>query len=191
MSEFHYEKVKDPTYFSENCVAAHSDHHYFCSVEAMEQEKEEFRYSLNGLWKFHYAKNYQSTIPGFESEAYCCKSWDDIRVPAHIQLEGYDKPQYANVQYPWEGREEVKPGEIPEEFNPVASYVKYFEVPASMQGKKIFISFQGAESGLALWLNGSFVGYSEDSFTPSEFELTPYLKEGENKLAAQVFKWTS
>ena len=191
MSEFHYEKVKDPTYFSENCVAAHSDHHYFCSVEAMEQEKEEFRYSLNGIWKFHYAKNYQSTIPGFESEAYCCKSWDDIRVPAHIQLEGYDKPQYANVQYPWEGREEVKPGEIPEEFNPVASYVKYFEVPASMQGKKLFISFQGAESGLALWLNGNFVGYSEDSFTPSEFELTPYLKEGENKLAAQVFKWTS
>ena len=191
MSEFHYGKVKDPTYFSENCVAAHSDHHYFRSVEAMEQEKEEFRYSLNGLWKFHYAKNYQSTISGFESEAYCCKSWDDIRVPAHIQLEGYDKPQYANVQYPWEGREEVKPGEIPEEFNPVARYVKYFEVPASMQGKKIFISFQGAESGLALWLNGSFVGYSEDSFTPSEFELTPYLKEGENKLAAQVFKWTS
>ena len=191
MSEFHYEKVKDPTYFSENCVAAHSDHHYFCSVEAMEQEKEEFRYSLNGIWKFHYAKNYQSTIPGFESEAYCCKSWDDIRVPAHIQLEGYDKPQYANVQYPWEGREEVKPGEIPEEFNPVASYVKYFEVPAFMQGKKLFMSFQGAESGLALWLNGNFVGYSEDSFTPSEFELTPYLKEGENKLAAQVFKWTS
>ena len=125
------------------------------------------------------------------SEDYCCKVWGDIRVPAHIQMEGYDKPQYANVQYPWEGREEVKPGEIPEEFNPVASYVKYFEVPSSMKGKKIFVSFQGAESGLALWLNGKFVGYSEDSFTPSEFELTPYLKEGENKLAAQVFKWTS
>lgn len=73
----------------------------------------------------------------------------------------------------------------------MASYVKYFEVPSSMKGKKIFVSFQGAESGLALWLNGKFVGYSEDSFTPSEFELTPYLKEGENKLAAQVFKWTS
>ena len=191
MSEFHYEKVKDPTYFSENRVAAHSDHRYFTSLAAMEQEKEELRYSLNGLWKFHYAKNYRSTIPGFEKEDYCCKAWGDIRVPAHIQMEGYDKPQYANVQYPWEGREEVKPGEIPEEFNPVASYVKYFEVPSSMKGKKIFVSFQGAESGLALWLNGKFVGYSEDSFTPSEFELTPYLKEGENKLAAQVFKWTS
>ena len=74
MSEFHYEKVKDPTYFSENRVAAHSDHRYFTSLAAMEQEKEELRYSLNGLWKFHYAKNYRSTIPGFEKEDYCCKS---------------------------------------------------------------------------------------------------------------------
>ena len=100
-------------------------------------------------------------------------------------------PQYANVQYPWEGHEDIHPGEIPEHFNPVASYVKYFEVPETMQGKRLFISFQGAESGIVLWLNGQFVGYSEDSFTPSEFELTEYVKEGENKLAAQVFKWTA
>ena len=112
-------------------------------------------------------------------------------MPAHIQMEGYDAPQYANVQYPWEGHEDIHPGEIPEHFNPVASYVKYFEVPEEMQGKRLFISFQGAESGIALWLNGQFVGYSEDSFTPSEFELTEYVKEGENKLAAQVFKWTA
>ena len=191
MGTFNYDLVKDPTYFNDNRVAAHSDHRYYASVEAMEQEVDNFRCSLNGLWKFHYAKNYNSTIPGFEKTEYCCKSWDDIRVPAHIQMEGYDVPQYANVQYPWEGREEVELGQIPERFNPVASYVKYFEVPEEMEGKKVFISFQGAESGIAVWLNGNFVGYSEDTFTPSEFELTPYLKEGENKLAAQVFKWTS
>ena len=191
MGTFNYDLVKDPTYFNDNRVAAHSDHKYYASVEAMEQDVDNFRHSLNGLWKFHYAKNYNSTIPGFEKTEYCCKSWDDIRVPAHIQMEGYDVPQYANVQYPWEGREEVEPGQIPERFNPVASYVKYFEVPEEMKGKKVFISFQGAESGIAVWLNGNFVGYSEDTFTPSEFELTPYLKEGENKLAAQVFKWTS
>ena len=69
--------------------------------------------------------------------------------------------------------------------------MRYFHVPESMKGKRVFVSFQGAESGLALWLNGKFVGYSEDSFTPSEFELTEYLKDGENKLAAQVFKWTA
>ena len=191
MGTFNYDLVKDPTYFNDNRVAAHSDHKYYASVEAMEQDVNNFRHSLNGLWKFHYAKNYNSTIPGFEKTEYCCKSWDDIRVPAHIQMEGYDVPQYANVQYPWEGREEVELGQIPERFNPVASYVKYFEVPEEMEGKKVFISFQGAESGIAVWLNGNFVGYSEDTFTPSEFELTPYLKEGENKLAAQVFKWTS
>lgn len=188
---FDYEKVKNPEYFSEGQVEAHSNHKYYGSRDFLEQGEENFKYSLNGLWKFHYAKNYSSTIQGFEREDYCCKTWDDIRVPAHIQMEGYDSPQYANVQYPWEGREEVRPGEIPVEFNPVASYVKYFHIPVSMEGKRIFISFQGAESGMALWLNGSFVGYSEDSFTPSEFELTPYVKEGENKLAVQVFKWTS
>ena len=130
-------------------------------------------------------------IRGFEKEEYCCASWDDIRVPAHIQMEGYDVPQYANTQYPWEGREDIRPGEIPEYFNPVASYVKYFSVPERMKGKRIFVSFQGAESGLAVWLNGVFIGYSEDSFTPSDFELTGYLKEGQNKLAVQVFKWTA
>ena len=191
MGVFQYEKVKDPTYFGENRVPAHSDHRYYGSVEEMEQKVENFRYSLNGLWKFHYAKNYESTIPGFETPEYDCRTWDDIRVPAHIQMEGYDAPQYANVQYPWEGREEIQPGEIPERFNPTASYVKYFEVPEQMKGKRLFVSFQGAESGIAVWLNGAFIGYSEDTFTPSEFELTPYLKEGENKLAAQVFKWTS
>ena len=191
MREFDYSMVKNPEYFKDGCVSAHSSHSYYGSLAQAEAGEENFRYSLNGIWKFHYAKNYQSAIPGFEKEDYCCRSWDDIRVPAHIQMEGWDAPQYANVQYPWEGKEQIQPGEIPEAFNPVASYVKYFEVPESMKDQRVFLSFQGAESGLAVWLNGSFVGYSEDSFTPSEFELTPYLKSGENKLAAQVFKWTS
>lgn len=191
MKVFDHEKVKDPQYFSDGQLEAHSNHKYYGSRDLMEQGEENFKYSLNGLWKFHYAKNYSTTIKGFEKEGYDCKTWDDIRVPAHIQMEGYDSPQYANVQYPWEGREEVRPGEIPVAFNPVASYVKYFHIPSFMEGKRIFISFQGAESGMALWLNGNFVGYGEDSFTPSEFELTPYIKEGENKLAVQVFKWTS
>ena len=191
MKSFNYSMVKDPTYFKDGRIEAHSDHIcYRNEMEAAEKETS-FRYSLNGIWKFHYARNYGSTVQGFENTDYSCRDWDDIRVPAHIQMEGYDAPQYANVQYPWEGHEDIHPGEIPEHFNPVASYVKYFEVPETMQGKRLFISFQGAESGIVLWLNGQFVGYSEDSFTPSEFELTEYVKEGENKLAAQVFKWTA
>ena len=196
MKTFDYSLVKDPQYFCDNRMEAHSDHVYYKDKKEMQAALQEgegtsFRYCLNGLWKFHYARNYANVIPGFEKEEYCCYDWEDIHVPAHIQMEGYDAPQYANVQYPWEGHEEIHPGEIPERFNPVASYVKYFTVPAYMKGKRLFISFQGAESGLALWLNGIFIGYSEDSFTPSEFELTDYVKEGQNKLAAQVFKWTS
>ena len=191
MKKFDYSLVKDPQYFCDGRMEAHSDHMYYRSEEEREDEETSYRHSLNGLWKFHYARNYASTVAGFEEDSYSCKDWEDIYVPAHIQMEGYDAPQYANVQYPWEGHEELHPGQIPERFNPVGSYVKYFHVPENMKGKRVFISFQGAESGLALWLNGTFVGYSEDSFTPSEFELTEYLKEGENKLAAQVFKWTA
>ena len=191
MREFDYALVKDPLYFRDGRMDAHSDHIYYRDENELQEKETSYRYSLNGLWKFHYAKNYKSSIKGFESEEYSCRDWDDIYVPAHIQMEGYDIPQYANVQYPWEGHEEIHPGEIPEKFNPVASYVNYFTVPETMRGKRLFISFQGAESGMALWLNGAFVGYSEDSFTPSEFELTEYVKEGENKLAVQVFKWTA
>ena len=191
MTKFQYSIVKDPRIFMENRLPAHSDHEYYRSEESVPQGVSDFKVSLNGVWKFSYAKNYESAVRDFQETSYDCSSWDDIRVPAHIQMEGYDRPQYANTQYPWDGREAVEPGGIPERFNPVASYVKYFEVPENMRGCPVYISFQGVESGMALWLNGQYVGYAEDSFTPSEFDLTPYLAEGENKLAVQVFKWTA
>jgi len=188
---FDVKKIHDPKFFKENCMAAHSDHvTYKNEAEAVEQNSS-FRLSLDGIWKFHYAKNDAQTIPGFEAEDYNCRPWDDIRVPAHIQMEGYDIPQYANIQYPWDGREDVWRDAVPTDFNPVASYVKYFTLPEGFVKNGLYISFQGVESGFALWLNGSYVGYSEDSFTPSEFDLTPYVKEGENKLALKIFKWTS
>ena len=189
--KFDYGKIKDPAFFAQNRVKAHSDHHYYKNHRELAEKNESVRQNLNGLWKFQYARNLAEAPAGFEAEDFDCKGWEDIRVPAHIQMEGYDKPQYVNVQYPWDGHEAIEPGEIPTQFNPVASYVKYFTVPENMQGKRLFVSFQGVESGFALWCNGSYVGYSEDTFTPSEFELTSYLKEGENKLAVQVFKWTS
>ena len=188
---FDVKKIHDPKFFKENCMATHSDHvTYKNEAEAVEQNSS-FRLSLDGIWKFHYAKNDAQTIPGFEAEDYNCRPWDDIRVPAHIQMEGYDIPQYANIQYPWDGREDVWRDAVPTDFNPVASYVKYFTLPEGFVKNGLYISFQGVESGFALWLNGSYVGYSEDSFTPSEFDLTPYVKEGEKKLALKVFKWTS
>lgn len=191
MAKFDYSKVKDPLFFKENVLPAHFSHTAYSDKGELFDKKSSLRASLDGVWKFSYAVNYASAVSGFEDADYDCSAWKDIRVPAHIQMEGYDIPQYANVQFPWDGREDIRPGEIPERFNPVASYVKYFEVPEQMKGKEIRISFQGVESGMALWLNGSYVGYSEDSFTPSDFDITPYLKDGENKLAVQVFKWTS
>lgn len=188
---FEIKKIHDPKFFKENCMAAHSDHVAYADETEAEEKKSSFRLSLDGIWKFHYARNYAQTVSGFEAEDFDCKSWEDIRVPAHIQMEGYDIPQYVNIQYPWDGREDVWRDAVPSEFNPVASYVKYFTLPEGFRKSGLYISFQGVESGFALWLNGHYVGYSEDSFTPSDFDLTPYVKEGENKLAVQVFKWTS
>ncbi|MDO4329794.1 MAG: glycoside hydrolase family 2 TIM barrel-domain containing protein [Lachnospiraceae bacterium] len=188
---FHYERLKDSTFFKENTLPAHSDHVYYPNEDNLRSQKNPFRYSLNGIWKFSYGRNLDDTVKGFEAMDYNCKNWNDIRVPAHIQMEGYDIPAYVNTQYPWDGREEIWDGEIPTEFNPTASYVKYFHIPEAMKGQPLYISFQGVESAMAVWMNGSYVGYSEDSFTPSDFDLTPYLVDGENKLALQVYKWAS
>ncbi len=187
---FDYKKLADPEFYEENRQKPHSDHVSYANFDELKAGETSLRYSLDGLWKFHYAKNTMQTIAGFESEDYDCRPWDDIRVPANIQMEGYDKPHYANVAYPWDGLEDINEDNSPEKFNPVASYVKYFTVPKGWEGQKIYVSFQGAESVIAVWLNGKYVGFGEDSFTPSDFELTPYLKEGENKLAVQVIKWS-
>ena len=191
MKEFNYEKIKDPEFFQENRIPHHSDHEFYRDFDEIEEGKSSFRYSLNGLWKFAYSKNLNLAIKGFETKEYHALDWDDIPVPAHIQMEGHDIPQYANVQYPWDGREQIEPGEIPVEFNPVAHYIKYFKLPEQFELQRTFLSFQGVESGMAVWLNGNYVGYSEDSFTPAEFDISPYLTSGQNKLAVQVFKWTS
>lgn len=191
MGNFDSDIVKNPEIFEQNRLAAHSDHVCYKNELEKIKGKSSLRYDMNGLWKFAYAKN-QSLAPcGFEAADYDCKGWDEIRVPAHIQMEGYDVPIYTNTTYPWEADEFIKPGEVPEIFNPVASYVKYFTIPENMKNKRVCISFQGVESGFALWLNGHYVGYSEDTFDPSDFELTDYIVEGENKLAVRVWKWTS
>ncbi len=185
------DKIKNPLIYEENRVAAHSDHRYYVSEAELVQKVQSLKRSLDGVWKFHYARNMDEAPKEFYRSDTDCRSWEDIRVPAHIQLEGYDRPQYVNVQYPWDGHEAVEPGGVPTRFNPTASYVKYFTVPAQFAGNRVFVSFQGVESGFTLWCNGTYIGYSEDSFTPSEFELTDVLQAGENKLAVQVYKWTS
>ena len=185
MREFKYDFVGDPAVFQDRRQPPHSDHRYLLPGGASP------RLSLNGSWYFHYAENWAGAPEGFFEEDRDCRGWDVIGVPGHIQLAGYGRPQYVNIQYPWDGREAVEPGEAPEACSAVGSYVKYVRLPAYMEGMRVFISFQGAESGLAVWCNGRYAGYGEDGFTPSEFELTEFLRPGENKLAVQVFQYTS
>ncbi|HEY3338209.1 MAG TPA: glycoside hydrolase family 2 TIM barrel-domain containing protein [Propionicimonas sp.] len=189
---FDLSRLADPEYFSECRRPAHSDHRWFRSPGEALTGASSYEQCLNGLWKFHYAKNPALVIPGFESVEVDCESWDDIPVPAHIQLQGYDRPQYTNVQYPWDGQEAVEPGQVPLRYNPVGSYVKLFTLDRPLaDGERVSVSFKGAESAIAVWCNGVYIGYGTDSFTPSEFDLTAALVEGENKLAAQVFRWSA
>lgn len=182
---FDHSIVQNPEIFRQNVLPAHSDHLYFRKTPG------DCRLSLNGMWKFSYAESYESSIPGFETMNYDCDGWKEIPVPAHIQMQGYDRPQYCNTQYPWDGLEQIVPGQIPVRRNPTASYVTYFQVDRQGKTGSVYISFQGVESAFALWLNGQYVGYSEDSFTPADFDLTPFLRDGVNKLAVQVFRWSS
>lgn len=189
--KFDYSKIKYPGYFAENRVPAHSDHVCYASMEELAGEESSLRMSLNGPWKFHYALNIGQAPEGFERPDFDIDGWDDITVPAHVQMEGYGVPQYCNTQYPWDGYEALEPGEIPKNFNPVMSYVKRFYLPDSFAGKRVFVSLQGAESCAAVWLNGHYVGFSSDSFTPHDFELTPYLTEGENRLACRLVRFSA
>lgn len=189
--DFDKRMIADPSCYAVNRMPAHSSHSYYADIDQAKRGTSSFRYSLNGIWKFAYGSNMDNTIPGFEKAEYDCRQWADIKVPGHIQLQGYDIPKYVNIMYPWDGYEDIRPGSVPTRFNPVASYVKYFTVPEEMKDKPVYISFQGVESAYSLWLNGEWIGYSEGSFSPSEFELTQYILEGENKLAVQVYKWSS
>lgn len=184
--------LEDPEVFEVNRIEAHSDHKYYESTEEVISEAEmSLRQSLDGMWYFSYAKNPSMRVEDFYKMDFDCKFFDKIKVPGHIQLQGYDQCQYINTMYPWDGTEELRPPKISKEYNPVGSYVKYFELEEALQDKRVFVSFQGVETAFYVWLNGTFIGYGEDSFTPSEFELTPYLREGENKLAVEVYKRSS
>jgi len=176
--------LSDPEIFEVNRERAHSDHSY-------KTKGGDLRQSLNGIWKFNYCEHPDDRPADFYKAEYDVTAFDEIKVPGHIQLQGYDRPQYVNTQYPWEGHEKLLPPQIPQKHNPVGSYVRFFNVDETLLGKETYISFQGVETAFYVWLNGEFVGYSEDSFTPSEFNITPYLKEKGNKLAVEVYRYST
>lgn len=195
--------LDNPEVFKVNQLEPHSDHCYYLDYSDMKKEKNPLLQSLNGQWEFAYSKNVMERPVDFYKETFDASGFDKIMVPGHIELAGYDKIRYINTMYPWEGKEyhrgaysmeatEAEEGMFSEaQYNPVGSYIKYFDLDKNMCGKRIHICFEGVEEAMYLWLNGQFIGYAEDSFTPSEFDLTPYIKEKGNVLAVQVHKMST
>ena len=195
--------LDNPEVFKVNQLEPHSDHCYYLDYSDMKKEKNPLLQSLNGQWEFAYSKNVMERPADFYKETFDASGFDKIMVPGHIELAGYDKIRYINTMYPWEGKEYhrgaysmqatgAEEGMFSEaQYNPVGSYIKYFDLDKNMCGKRIHICFEGVEEAMYLWLNGQFIGYAEDSFTPSEFDLTPYVKEKGNVLAVQVHKMST
>lgn len=146
--------------------------------------------TLNGTWKFNWVKDADSRPTDFWKTGFNDKGWDDLQVPAVWELNGYGDPIYVNVGYAWRNQFQNNPPEVPTENNHVGSYRREIVVPASWNGKDIIAHFGSVTSNMYLWVNGRYVGYSEDSKLEAEFDLTPYLKPGQkNLIAFQVFRW--
>lgn len=190
--------LDDPKIFEVGTIKAHSDHRWYLTKEEAIKKESSFEQSLNGEWLFHFAENPSKRPKAFYETDFSYDTFDLIQVPAHIELSGYGQIQYINTMYPWEGKHFRRPKYVLENVlsddfstatdNTVGSYVKVFELNESLKDKELSIRFDGVETAMYIWLNGHFIGYSEDSFTPTEFDLTDYLIEGKNTLAVQVFK---
>ncbi len=192
--------LDNPEVFRINQIAAHSDHDYYLNYEDLNEKNNKLTQSLNGQWSFCFSINAKSRPVDFYEEDYDTSNFDKIMVPGHIELAGYDQIRYINTMYPWEGKtyrrgaytcgeNTTGAGMFSEaEYNPVGSYITKFDLDKELYGKRITICFEGVEQAMYVWLNGKFVGYAEDSFTPSEFDLTPYIREKGNVLAVEVHK---
>uniref|UniRef100_UPI003216B398 glycoside hydrolase family 2 TIM barrel-domain containing protein n=1 Tax=uncultured Draconibacterium sp. TaxID=1573823 RepID=UPI003216B398 len=160
--------------------------------------------TLSGTWKFNWVRKPADRPADFYKPDYDVSSWDEIPVPANWELEGYGIPIYVNHQYEFSDSkhpvsDEMKfvdkifpanPGKVPHDYNPVGSYRRTFTVPANWDGRQVFVQFGAVKSAFYLWINGQKVGYSQGSKTPAEWDITKYLKEGENVIAAEVYRWS-
>lgn len=145
--------------------------------------------TLNGTWKFNWVENADQRPTDFYKADFNDKGWDDIQVPGVWELNGYGDPIYVNVGYPWRSQYKNNPPYVPTVNNHVGSYRKVIEIPADWKGRQIMAHFGSVTSNMYLWVNGKFVGYSEDSKLEAEFDLTKYLRPGKNVIAFQVFRW--
>jgi len=156
-----------------------------------------YYHSLNGIWKFYWSENPQERPKDFYKTNFSTSGWDDIPVPSNWERQGYDFPIYVNQpyafadsRYPFTEMKKPNPPHVPHDYNPVGSYVTTFSVPSHWGGREIILHFGAVKSAFYLWINGEKVGYSQGSKLPAEFDITPYIKEGENKLALEVYRWS-
>ncbi|MCQ2193948.1 MAG: DUF4981 domain-containing protein [Paludibacteraceae bacterium] len=181
-----------PTVFGVNTLKPHvTSMPYSTLKEAIDGNRRgsEWYQSLTGTWKFYWVKKPSERLDNFQENYFDVSKWKDITVPGSWQVQGYDYPIYTNVIYPWADDWWISPGEAPTNYNPVGHYKRTFTVPEKWDGKRIRLHFEGVESAYYVWVNGKYVGYSENSFTDHEFDVTDKLVKGENNIAVQVFRW--
>lgn len=146
--------------------------------------------SLDGTWKFKFVEKPADRPTEFFKPDADISNWDNIEVPGNWETQGFGKPAYTNVTYPWTGVEKPEPPNVPQQFNSVGTYKRTFNVPADWKAdNKVILHFGGVLAGFYVWVNGEYVGYSEDSFTPKEFDVTDKLKAGDNDISVQVWRW--
>lgn len=188
-----FKEWQDPQVNEINRAPMHSTFFAYEDLESASvsvKEKSANYMTLNGTWKFFWVTNADERPTDFYRIGYNDKGWDDMQVPAVWELNGYGDPIYVNVGYAWRNQYKNNPPYVPVEKNHVGSYRKEIIVPADWKGKDIIAHFGSVTSNMYLWINGKFVGYSEDSKLEAEFDVTKYLKPGEeNLIAFQVFRW--
>lgn len=187
-----FKEWQDPAINAINRAPMHTNYFAYESAEAAKEDKEESSnfMTLNGIWKFDWVANADARPTDFWKQDFNDKGWNDLQVPGVWELNGYGAPIYVNVGYAWRNQFKNNPPMVPTTNNHVGSYRKEIVVPADWKGKDIIAHFGAVSSNMYLWVNGKFVGYSEDSKLEAEFDLTPYLKTGQkNLIAFQVFRW--
>ena len=187
-----FNEWKDPEVNSVNRSAMHTNYFAYASADEAKagiKENSTNFMTLNGPWKFNWVRHADARPTDFYQTNFNDKGWDDLQVPGVWELNGYGDPIYVNVGYAWRSQFKNNPPQVPTENNHVGSYRKEIILPADWKGKEIFAHFGSVTSNMYLWVNGRYVGYSEDSKLEAEFNLTNYLKPGKNVIAFQVFRW--
>ena len=187
-----HDEWKNPEINAVNRAPMHTNYFaYSSSEEAAKADKENSSnfMTLNGIWKFNWVKNADARPTDFYRTDYNDKGWGQMKVPGVWEMNGYGDPIYVNVGYAWRSQYKNNPPYVPIENNHVGSYRKEIIIPAEWSEKEIFAHFGSVTSNMYLWVNGKYVGYSEDSKLEAEFNLTKYLKPGKNLIAFQVFRW--